>query len=357
MPASTRRPARPSPGAADGVAGPVAAAPGADPIAASTQRPRLAFFGSGDFAVPILERLSALEDASLVAVVSTPDRPAGRHGVPAPTPIAAWARMAGLPLLQPSSLRTEEAADALRACHAEAAVLADYGRIIPAALLAIPPRGFVNLHPSLLPRHRGATPIPATIAAGDRETGVTLFRMDAGMDTGPIVATVRRALTGTEDAPGLEGVLAADAAGLLASALGPWLAGELAERPQPADGATLTRPFRRTDGALDPGEPAVVLERRVRALRPWPGTFLETPAGRLIVRAATASEGMPDGGPPGTVIARGTGLALVTADGLLVLDVVQPPGGRAMTGPEARRGRPALVGTRAVRPVRESAST
>jgi methionyl-tRNA formyltransferase len=345
------------PDAADSMAGPDAPALGVDAPLARRRLPRIAFFGSGGFALRILERLHSMDEALLVAVVSTPDRPAGRNGALTPTPVAAFARAEGLPLLQPASLRTDEAAEALRACRPDAAVLADYGRIVPAALLAVPPRGFLNLHPSLLPRHRGATPVPATIEAGDAEAGVTLFRMDPGMDTGPIVAVARRPLAGTEDAPALESALAADGADLLGASLGPWLVGDLAERPQPAEGATVTRPFRRADGALDPGLPAAVLERRVRALRPWPGTFLGVPGRRLIVREATAIAGDAADGEPGDLVALGAGLALVTADGLLVLDVVQPSGGRAMTGAEARRGRPALVGTRTVLPVSESAAT
>jgi methionyl-tRNA formyltransferase len=326
-----------------------------------TVLPRVVFFGSGGFALPILERLASLDAIALVGVVSTPDRPAGRHGALASTPVAARAREAGFPLLQPASLRTAETEAALRELRPDAGVLADYGRILPAVILAVPPHGFLNLHPSLLPRHRGATPIPAAIVAGDAEAGVTLFRMDPGMDTGPIVASSRRVLDGTQDAPGLEAALARDAADLVGASIGPWLAGELPERPQPSDGATVTRPFGRADGALDPAQPAAALERRVRALRPWPGTYLETVDGRLIVRAASVaavpSPAAVSAAAPGDVVAHGAGLALVTADGLLVLDVVQAPGGRAMTGAEARRGRPALAGTRVAPPVSESATT
>jgi methionyl-tRNA formyltransferase len=345
------------------VTGPDASAPDGVPAPPPTAPARIVFFGSGAFALPILERLASLDSVRLVAVVSTPDRPAGRHGDLAPTPVAVRARAAGIPLLQPASLRTDEAAAELGACRPDAAVLADYGRILPASILAVPPHGFLDLHPSLLPRHRGATPIPASIAAGDPETGVTLFRMDPGMDTGPIVAASRRTLDGTEDAPALEAALAADAADLLAASLAPWLSGDLPERPQPDAGVTVTRPFRRADGALDPAMPAAALERRVRALRPWPGTYLEMPDGRLIVRAASVASGpgpapgAASGAALGDVVAHGAGLALVTADGLLVLDVVQTPGGRAMTGAEARRGRPTLAGARTLRPVSESVAT
>ena len=171
-------------------------------------------------------------------------------------------------------------------------MLADYGQIVPAALLD-PPFGALNLHPSLLPRHRGASPIPAAIVAGDRETGVTLMRMDAGLDTGPIVAVERLPLAGSETAPELEARLADLAADLLARSLEPWLRGDLPATPQPEEGATLTRPLRREDGRLDPALPAADLERRVRAYLPWPGTFLEVgrraPRRRRRVRRAIAT--------------------------------------------------------------------
>ena len=311
------------------------------------------FFGSGAFALPLLDALVALPGVDLVAVVSTPDRPAGRDAVPTPTPVAGRAREVGLPLLQPRSLRVPEAARALAALHPIVVVLADYGRIVPEALLAVPAAGFLNLHPSLLPRHRGATPIPAAIAAGDPETGVTLFRMDAGMDTGPMVATTRRALDGTETGPLLEAVLAADAAALLAAMLPGWLAGELSAIPQPEAGTTITRPLRREDGRLDPALGADALERLVRAHLPWPGSFVETPLGRLIVtRAAVGPAEAAD--VAATIVADGDGVALATHDGRLRLLDVRLAGARPMTAAELRRGRPALVGSTVVPAVGES---
>ena len=185
-------------------------------------------------------------------------------------------------------------------------MLADYGRIVPAALLDLAPHGALNLHPSLLPRHRGATPIPAAIAAGDADTGVSLIRMDAGIDTGPLVAQRRVPLHGDEDAPGLEARLAAEAARLLVESLPGWLDGSLPAVPQPADGATLTRPFRREDGRLDPGRPALELDRQVRALRPWPGTFLDR-AGRAAPGPCSPDPSMrppPTGRVPGDLVLR-----------------------------------------------------
>jgi len=315
-------------------------------------RARAVFFGSGSFALPILESLVASPTVELVAVVSVPDRAAGRAGRAAPTPVSTLAVDRGFPLLRPGQLRDPEAVETIEALRPEVGVLADYGRIVPPAVLAIPPRGILNLHPSLLPRWRGASPIQATIAAGDEETGVTIIAMDAGVDTGPIVAAERWALDGTETAPALEARAAAAGAALLAGVLPRWLAGTLEAREQTA-AATITAPLRREDGRLDPTRPAVELERRVRAYQPWPGTFVETPLGRLAILSATtaadtAGESITAGGPVGRIVARGDGLALVTADGRLTFGDVQPAGGRPMTAAAYRRGKPAIVGAHVV---------
>jgi methionyl-tRNA formyltransferase len=220
-------------------------------------------------------------------------------------------------------------------------VLADYGRIVPGTLLALPVHGALNLHPSLLPRHRGATPIPAAILAGDAETGVSLIRMDEGVDTGPIVAQDHLRLRGDETAPELESVLAGLGARLLVANLSAWLSGALEARPQSEGGVTLTRPFRREDGLLDPAEPAIVLERRVRALQPWPGTWLDLPDGRLIVRRATLAAPPSDApaAAPGLLLPTPDGVVLATGEGWLGLVEVQPGGGRPMSGAAWRHGR------------------
>jgi methionyl-tRNA formyltransferase len=338
------------------------------------ERPRAVFFGSGAFAVPVLEALATAPDVALVGVVSTPPRPSGRRAAPATTPVARVAASLGCPLLLPNRLREPAAVDAIAALQPAVGVLSDFGRIVPPAILDRFPHWILNLHPSLLPRHRGASPIPAAILAGDTETGVTLFRMDAGMDTGPVVAVDRVALSGDEDAPGLEDRLAAVAARLLRGSLGPWLRGDLEAVPQSDAGATTTRLLGREDGRLDPSLPAAILERHVRAYRPWPGTWIVTAAGRVAVLRAglgpagtAGAEAAPGGAgaaggaaidagsagaagqlPPGSIVADGPGLALVAGDGrLLRLLEVQPAGGRAMDGAAFRRGRPAIVGTTA----------
>jgi methionyl-tRNA formyltransferase len=309
---------------------------------------RTIFLGSGSFAVPILDALVTSPETEVVGVLSAPDRPAGRGALVTPVPVAARARELGLPLIQPDRVRDPSVVATLESLQPALGVLADYGQIVPAAILGLPSRGILNVHPSLLPRHRGATPIPAAILAGDRETGVTLIRMDEGLDTGPIVAATRWALDGTETAPDLETRAAAAGAALIAATIGPWLRGELGAVPQANEGVTLTRPLRRVDGRLDPARPALELERRVRAFQPWPGTFVETDAGRIkVLQAAVAPSAGGTPGPPAT-FGDGPGLRLHTTDGDLVFLEVQPAGGRPMTGAELVLGRPTLPGSRVV---------
>ena len=218
---------------------------------------------------------------------------------------------------------------------------------MPAGLVDLPPHGILNVHPSLLPRHRGASPIPAAILAGDRETGVTLMRMDAGLDTGPVVAAARHALTGHETAPQLEASLAALVPGLLRDTVPEWLAGRIDPVPQDERLATLTRPLRRDDGRLDPGRPAAELERQVRAFQPWPGSFVEANGLRVVVWVARVLSGASGTGvpaAPGELVRLADGIGLSTTDGVLELAEVQPAGGRRMSGAELVRGRPALIG-------------
>jgi methionyl-tRNA formyltransferase len=310
--------------------------------AAGEGRPRAVFFGSGPFGVESLRRLRGAAEVELVGVVTAPPRPAGRGGKLTVTPIASTADELGIgTVLTPERLRSPESVAAILALQPGLLVLADYGRIVPQDLLELP-FGALNLHPSLLPRHRGASPIPATILAGDTETGVTLMKMDAGLDTGPIIAQTRVELAGRETTPILEERLAVLADGLLARSLGPWVRGELHAVPQPEEGATLTKPLKRHDGRLDVARPAEELERQIRAYQSWPGSFLETPTGRLIVLRAAVDPGPAD--PPGRLVA-GRDLRLSTADGWLVLEEVQPAGKRPMSGVIYARGRPELKGS------------
>ena len=304
---------------------------------------RVLFLGSGEFAVPILYRLGHLSGIEVVGVISTPPKPAGRKGMLKPTPVAVAARARGIPLMTPPHVREPEAIEAIRDRRPDIGVLADFGQIVPPALLAVPPHGILNVHPSLLPRHRGATPIPATILSGDDEAGVTLMKMDAGLDTGPIIATESWPLDGDETASELEARAAGVGAGLVAKFIDPWLRGDLTATPQGDDGVTLTRPLRRDDGRMDVWLTAAELERQVRAYEPWPGSFLETPAGRLVVWKATV-DGPAFDTTPG-MIWPGPELRVATAENWLILDEVQQAGGRRMSGEAWLRGRPAIAGS------------
>ncbi|MBF8291021.1 MAG: fmt, partial [Chloroflexi bacterium] len=204
---------------------------------------RTIFLGSGAFAVPTLLALAAHRDIHLVGLVAPPDRPAGRRGAPVPVPTVVEARRMGLPTLQPERLRTPETAAALRALTLDLGVLADFGRIIPPSILELPRLGILNVHPSLLPRHRGATPVPATILAGDTVAGVSIILMDAGLDTGPVLAARSWPLGGNETGPGLEERAAREGAALVAGLLGSYLRGSAVAVAQDDDAATLTRPL------------------------------------------------------------------------------------------------------------------
>jgi methionyl-tRNA formyltransferase len=315
----------------------------------ATSPERVVFIGTGPFAVEPLRRLAASPDVRIVGIVTAPPRPAGRGRRITRSAVQEAAEPLRLrPVLTPERLRTPTALRAVLALAPELLVLADYGQIVPSPLLDLE-HGALNLHPSLLPRHRGASPIPATILAGDAETGVTLMRMDAGLDSGPVVAVERVPLTGHESTPDLEARLATVAAELLARSVGPWIRGELTARPQSRTGVTTTRPLRREDGRLDPALPAAELERQVRAYQPWPGSWLETPAGRIAVWLAEPADGE---GRPGMLVADDDGLSLVVADGRLRLLEVQPAGKNRMTGAAYLRGHPSVAGSRVLEPGR-----
>jgi len=316
-------------------------------------RARTIFYGSGAFAVPILDALAVHPRVQLVAVVTTPDRPAGRSGTLTSTPVAVRARALGLPLRQPPGVRDAQVLADLAMLQPDLGVLADYGRIIPQALLDLPAHGILGVHPSPLPRHRGATPIEATIRDGDTDAGVTIYRMDAGLDTGPIVATRTWPLAGTETGPSLEADAAARGADLLAEVLPAYLDGSARPAAQDGTAATVTARLTRADSGLDPRRPAAALERQVRAYVAWPGSTVETAAGRIAILAARVAPGHAAGDEAtvGTFVEIDGAPALTTGDGtVLVLERVQPAGGRAMPAADFLRGHRNLLGTTVAAP-------
>jgi len=311
---------------------------GRDRRPVSPSRPiRTVFFGSGSFALPVLEALAGLPGFELAAIVSAPDRPAGRAGILTPTPAALRTRELDLPLLQPRRVRSPESIAALAAFAPDLAVLADYGQLIPESLIGLPRLGFLNLHPSALPRHRGASPVQATILAGDTTSAVTLLCLTAELDAGPIVASAPVEVRPDDTAPVLERRAAGAAAGLLVRTLPDWVAGRIEPVPQAAAGVTMTHPLRREDGLLDPAHPAADLERQVRAFQPWPGSHLQTPLGRIVVWSSSVEPGLA-GDEPGRLVADERGLVLPTTSDRLRLETVQLAGGRPMRSTELLRG-------------------
>lgn len=295
---------------------------------------RVVFMGSPEFAVPTLEALQGAYE--VVGVVTQPDRPAGRGLGLRPPPVKRLAQEAGLPVIQPVRLRDPEAMAALHDWAPDAIIIAAYGQILRQEVLDLPPRGCLNLHASLLPRWRGAAPIQAAILHGDRETGVTLIKMDAGLDTGPILA--QRVLPIRDDDTGgsLSQRLAQAGAELVLQALPDHFAGRLTPRPQAEALATYAPLLRKADGALDFTRGAAELARRVRAFDPWPGCYFTWRGRRIAVLKARAEEGMAPA--PGQVSALNGEPVIGTADGWLVLEVLQPEGRSPMPAVEFARG-------------------
>jgi methionyl-tRNA formyltransferase len=302
---------------------------------------RIVFMGTPDFAVPILQAL--LETQTVAGVVTQPDRPAGRGQVMRSSPVKALALAAGVPLFQPASLRPPESGEPIRAWQPDAIVVAAYGQILRPHILTLPPRGCINVHASLLPRWRGASPIHHAILAGDPVTGVSLMQMDEGLDTGPVFVQETIAIAPDETAETLHNRLAALGAGMVRRHLGAILAGEQAAEPQEEVAATYAPLIRKADGELDWHEPALTLERRVRAMTPWPGAFTWWRGERL--RVVTAAVAEAPAYPPGTVSRIGDGVVVRAVSGGLRLLEVQPAGRRAMAIEAFVNGHPDFVGS------------
>lgn len=302
--------------------------------------------GTPAFAVPALRALAAAAPAHnwrLVAVATQPNRPAGRGKQLAASPVKQAALELGLPVLQPASLRKDPAAvEALRALAPDLLVVAAYGLILPPSVLQIPTAGCINVHASLLPAWRGASPITASILAGEAESGVSIMLMDEGMDTGPVLAQARTALTPDDTTESLSRRLAGQGAALLVETLPGWLAGEIAPLPQedlPGE-PSACRLIKKEAGRIDWSLPAAQIERMVRAYTPWPGAYT-TWRGELfrIVEAAVR----PGTASPGRVTSLPEGPAVGTGDGLLLLRSVQPAGKRAMAATAFVNGAPGFL--------------
>ena len=295
-------------------------------------RLRLAFMGTPDFAVPSLASL--IEAGHEIAAVYTqPPRPAGRGHRDRPSPVAAFAAERAIETRWPTSLRVPEEQRAFAELRLDAAVVVAYGLLLPKPILAAPRLGCINLHASLLPRWRGAAPIERAIQAGDAETGLTLMRMEEGLDTGPILAAEPMPIQADETGGSLTRKLAARGAALLPGWMADLPQGRLTPRPQPAEGVSYAPKLTRAEGRLDWRKPADALEREVRAFDPAPGSWFLFGEERIKVIKARLAEGE---GTPGTVL--GPGLTVACGAGALRLTRVQRPGRAAMSDEALLRG-------------------
>ncbi len=319
---------------------------------ADSARLRLAFFGSAGLAVVSLRALAARKDVDLVAVVSQPDKPRGRELRHQPTPVSAAARELGLPLHTPARCRDAAFLEQVAAWQLDLAVVVAYGQILPSALLALPRHGFINVHASLLPKYRGAAPIQWAILNGDAETGVTIMKVDAGLDTGDMLLKATTSIAPEDDALTLHDRLAQMGAALLLRAIPDYVAGRLVPEPQPAEGATYARKITKADGQLDWNLPARDLWNRVRALIPWPGTFTFLPAEPRpwllkVWRAEPVADTGVAGDVPGEILrADKHGLVVRCGEGALRLLELQREGGRRVSAAEFLAGHPLPAGLR-----------
>ena len=305
---------------------------------------RIDFCGTGEIGAPALQALLTSEKHTVVGVITQPDKPAGRDLKPRMSAIKQNALAQNLPVQQPEKLRSATALEDLRALAPDLMVVAAYGQILPKSVLETPRLGCLNLHASLLPRHRGASPIHAAILAGDHETGITVMYMDEGLDTGDILLAQKLAIGSDETTGQLHDRLADLAAPCLLEALDLLEQGNAPRIPQDSALATYAPKLKKTDGLLDWNQPAEALATRVRAMSPWPGATTHLADQTLKIHSAKAD---PASGTPGDILASEPGVIRVgCSSGSLVLESLQLQGRKRLPAAEFLRGHPLPPGTR-----------
>ncbi len=297
---------------------------------------KLVFAGTPEFAVPALDALHAAGH-ELVGVFTQPDRPAGRGRKLQASPVALRAEALGLAVHKPLKLHAEAQA-VLHELAPEVMVVVAYGLLLPQAVLDIPKRGCLNIHASLLPRWRGAAPIARAVEAGDGETGITIMRMDAGLDTGPMLLLERTPLSAEMTAAQLHDALSPMGGRLIVEALARLQRGDLPEQAQPAQGMTYAKKLSKEEARLDWAQPAATLARRVRAFNPAPVAWSELDGERIRLWNARALDRV-SGAAPGTIVAADAeGLRIACGEGELLITELQRPGGKALDAAQAVRG-------------------
>jgi methionyl-tRNA formyltransferase len=306
---------------------------------------RSVFFGSPDFAVPCLEVLHEISEVA--AVISQPDRPAGRGLAMRPPAVKQRALELGLDVWQPKKVRTPDFAEQLRELGADVGVVVAYGRILPRAVLEAPRTGCVNVHASLLPRWRGAAPIQWSIVNGDPETGVTLMQMDEGMDTGPVLATATTVIERDDDAASLSERLSRLGAELLREELPRYVAGELTPTPQDDAYSTMAPLLRKAHGRIDWTKPSREVHNQIRGMNPWPGAHTTLAGRRIKIHRAQFSTLDPEAAVPGQVTALDPeGILVACADGTIEVQELQESGRNRVDARAFISGRGIQVGDR-----------
>jgi methionyl-tRNA formyltransferase len=302
---------------------------------------RIVFMGTPEFSVTTLEALIANHE--VIGVVTQPDRPAGRNRQVQMSPVKRVALKAGIPVFQPEKIRRAEAVAELKQWLPDVYVVAAFGQILPQAVLDIPPHGSINVHASLLPRWRGAAPIQGVIRAGDKESGITIMKMDAGLDTGPILSQRAIPLAADETGASLHDKLAALGAELLMDTLPGYLSGAIQPQPQDDSLATYAPTIAKEEGNIDWTQAAASIERLVRAFTPWPGTYTTWNSQMLKILSGKVGKGYAK---PGQVVSTPDGIGIGTGDGLYLLRQVQLAGRKVMSVEEFVRGQADFVGTK-----------
>jgi len=306
---------------------------------------RVIFLGTPEFAAIPLEALAHDARYQVVGVVTQPDRAAGRNRAPEP-PVKRAAVRLGIPVFQPESLRDPTAVEQLAALRPDAGVVAAYGEILRKNVLAIPPHGYLNIHPSLLPRHRGPTPVPGAILAGDTETGVTVMLLDAKMDSGPILAQQHIPLPPDARSGPLTEQLFTLGSALLLEALAGYAAGTLNPIPQDDSQATYTKLLKKEDGLIDWGAAAIQIERMTRAYHPWPGAHTSWHGQPFKIIAARVHTEWAGSAAPGTLLPQNDSVWVATGAGAIELLSVQPSGKRPLAAADWWRGIKQIAGAR-----------
>jgi methionyl-tRNA formyltransferase len=308
---------------------------------------RIIFMGTAELSGASLEKLAGDQNFSVIAVVTQPDKPKGRDLKLTPSPVKVLAEKLNLPVLQPAKARDENFIAALRELKPDLVVVVAYGQILPQAMLDLPPYGCLNVHTSLLPKYRGAAPIQWAIANGEPETGVTIMKMDAGLDTGPILAARGTPVLPTDDSQILHDRLAQLGAELLVETIPDYLTGKILPQPQPSTGSTYAAKIKKEDGKIDWNQPAQLIWSRLRAFTPWPGAFtflLNQPPILLKIYKVQVVE---NHGPIGTIMsADKTGIVVGCGQDALRILELQREGGKRLSAESFLAGFPLAAGSR-----------